>query len=115
MRLLYIPIKCRAFLTKIEKSQVLPGKFPHTRVIRIPLKPLTNLANNMKNILNTENVIEDLVAVSCGDNASEHQKHIYRETLRSLVRLAKSEQMRDIKMSVEKLTGAILARPMLAP
>jgi hypothetical protein len=64
----------------------------------------------MKNILNSEVAIEDLVAANCGETATARQKHIYREALRGLVRLAKAEQLREMKTSVDRLTGAIAAR-----
>ncbi len=47
----------------------------------------------MKKKLETDEVIENLVAVMLGENASARDKHLYRENLRSLVRLAKSEQV----------------------
>jgi hypothetical protein len=39
-----------------------------------------------------DEVIEALVCASCGEAASEHEKFIYRESLRNLVRLAMAEQ-----------------------
>lgn len=42
-----------------------------------------------------------------GEEADLREKHMYRENLRALVRLAKSEQLIDIKASVRKLTGAM--------
>lgn len=60
--------------------------------------------------LNTEIVIDNLVAAACGENASAQARHVYREALRGLVRLAKSEQMLEIKTSVDKLTGPAVAR-----
>lgn len=57
----------------------------------------------------TETVIEELVAVACGEQAGARQRHVYREALRSLVRLAKSEQMHEMKADVGRLTGALAA------
>lgn len=62
----------------------------------------------MKKQLETDQVIDALVA-SLNENANARQVHIYRENLRSLVRLAKAEQIVDIKENVKKLTGAVEA------
>lgn len=40
----------------------------------------------------TDDVIEALVHASCGESASAHERYLYRESLRNLVRLAKAEQ-----------------------
>ena len=60
-----------------------------------------------RKFLNTDQVIESLVTANLGEDATERQKHIYRENLRSLVRLAKSEQVVEIKANVKKLAGAL--------
>jgi hypothetical protein len=60
----------------------------------------------MKKKLDTDAVIESLVVATCGEDASARQKHVLRENLRGLVRLAKAEQIADIKASVRKLAGA---------
>lgn len=59
----------------------------------------------MENQFNTETAIEQLVTAFSGANATAREKHICREALRSLVRLAKSEQMLELKMDVDKLTS----------
>ncbi|WP_147383854.1 hypothetical protein [Noviherbaspirillum sedimenti] len=41
------------------------------------------------------------------ENANLRQKHIFEQTLHALVRLAKSEQMMEIKANVRKLTGTV--------
>lgn len=64
----------------------------------------------MKKTLNTDIAIEDLVASICGTDSTLREKHVYREALRGLVRLAKSEQMIEMKESVDRLTGAVAAR-----
>jgi hypothetical protein len=64
----------------------------------------------MKSKLNTEVAIEVLVAATCGENAHSREAHVYRQALYSLVRLAKSEHMAELKNSVEKLTGTVTAR-----
>jgi hypothetical protein len=61
----------------------------------------------MKRTLDSEQVIESLVSATLGEEASQRQKHIYRENLRSLVRLAKTEQVVEIKDNVRRLTGAL--------
>jgi hypothetical protein len=53
----------------------------------------------------TDTVIEEMVAAVYGNTVSERQKHLYRETLRALVRLAKAEQMKDMRRDVLKVTG----------
>jgi hypothetical protein len=61
----------------------------------------------MKRPLDSEQVIESLVAATLGDEATLREQYIYRENLRSLVRLAKSEQVVEIKENVRRLTGAL--------
>lgn len=61
----------------------------------------------MKKKLETDLVIESMIIATLDKDATARQKHLYRESLRSLVRLAKSEQIRDIKMDVAKLTGML--------
>lgn len=59
----------------------------------------------------SDEVIEDLVNVTCGEHASSRERHVYREALRSLVRLAKAEQMYEMKVDVQTLmapTDAVL-------
>jgi hypothetical protein len=53
----------------------------------------------------TETVITDLLDSSYGKTLDARAKYLFRESLYSLVRLAKAEQMMEIKRSVEKLTG----------
>lgn len=61
----------------------------------------------MRNAIHTDDVIENLVSATLGEQATARQKHVYREALRGLVRLAKSEQVVEIKTNVKKLTGAL--------
>lgn len=56
----------------------------------------------MKTILGTQNLIENLVQATYGDNVPLRQKHIFKETLQALVRLAKAEQMLEMRRDVEK-------------
>lgn len=53
----------------------------------------------------TENAIEELVAASCGQLDSDRRRHVLREALLNLVRLAKAEQMLEIRQDVMKLTS----------
>jgi hypothetical protein len=55
----------------------------------------------------TEQVIADLIDTLYGRDLPVREKHVFREALRGLVRLAKSEQMLEMKTSVKKLTGVI--------
>lgn len=61
----------------------------------------------MQKNLDTDQVIEALIAATVGEEITARQKHIYRENLRSLVRLAKAEQIVEIKANVKKLAGAL--------
>jgi hypothetical protein len=57
----------------------------------------------------TDAMIEELIQNNAGMSA--RQQHLLGESLRSLVRLAKSEQLMEIKASVRKLTGAGFETP----
>ncbi|HYD95523.1 MAG TPA: hypothetical protein VEC01_09365 [Noviherbaspirillum sp.] len=63
----------------------------------------------MKKKLDTDDVIENLITATMGDGATARERHIFRENLRSLVRLAKAEQVLEIKASVKRLSGVIEA------
>lgn len=60
----------------------------------------------MKKKLDSDAVIESLVAAVL-ENAGARERHIFRENLRSLVRLAKAEQVAEIKANVRRLAGAL--------
>lgn len=51
----------------------------------------------------TDEVIEDLIDVSCGEQGSTRERYLYREALRSLVRLAKAEQMYEMRADLRLL------------
>lgn len=53
----------------------------------------------------TESVIADMLHSPYGLALDARAKYLFRESLFSLVRLAKAEQLLEIKGSVEKLTG----------
>jgi hypothetical protein len=54
----------------------------------------------MRQILSSDDIIETLVTLHCGQDSSLRDKHIFRESLRNLVRLAKAEE-----------TGTLLMQP----
>jgi hypothetical protein len=49
----------------------------------------------------TETLIEELVTATYGDNISAREKHAFGEALRGLVRLAKAEQMLEMRMDIK--------------
>jgi len=57
----------------------------------------------METIRDTEQAISQLVAAA-GD-LSMREAHLYRQSLLALVRLAKAEQMREVRTSVTHLLG----------
>lgn len=59
----------------------------------------------MMNKPTTETLIADLLDSPYGAALDARAKYLFRESLYSLVRLAKAEQMMEIKTSVGKLTG----------
>jgi len=59
----------------------------------------------MKANMGTEQMIIALVNTVCGEEATAREKHVFREGLRQLVRLAKAEQLFEMKMNVKKLTA----------
>lgn len=61
----------------------------------------------MKKKLDSDIVIESLVAAILNESADARERHIFRENLRSLVRLAKAEQVAEIKANVRRLAGAL--------
>lgn len=63
----------------------------------------------MKKQLDTDQVIENLISATAGEDTTARQQHIFRENLRNLVRLAKAEQVVEIKTSVKRLAGALEA------
>ncbi len=57
----------------------------------------------------TQEMIDDLTDAFCGPTADSRQKYLFEQTLHALVRLAKSEQMNEIKTTAKKLTAPSLA------
>lgn len=56
----------------------------------------------------TDQVVSDLISSLLPQDSSARQKHVLREALTSLVRLAKSEQMLEMKNNVRLLTGPMV-------
>lgn len=52
--------------------------------------------------MHTEAAIENLVNATLGAAASEREKHIFRESLRNLVRIANAEYKAEMQASVDK-------------
>jgi hypothetical protein len=69
----------------------------------------------MNNTLGTEQMIEKLIHTTYGEQSSLREKHVFRETLYALVRLAKAEQMlelrQDIRKAVSLQPGTTLQEP----
>jgi DNA-binding FadR family transcriptional regulator len=55
----------------------------------------------------TDTVIEDLLAATCGLHAEMRQRHVYAQALQGLVRLAKVEQLLEMRMDVERAAGSM--------
>jgi hypothetical protein len=55
--------------------------------------------------VHTDSIIDDLVEIAMSGRTTREQ-FLFRQSLDNLVRLAKAEQMLDIRASVAKLTGA---------
>lgn len=60
----------------------------------------------MQNLTSLQ-MVQSLVDAYGAQHTSLRQKHVYEQTLLSLVRLAKSEQFMEIKANVRKLTGPL--------
>jgi hypothetical protein len=57
-----------------------------------------------RSIMNvTEQVIEELMAASFSGNTNIREKYFLRESLYNLVRLAKAEQLQEMRMDVAKV------------
>ena len=61
----------------------------------------------MKKKLDSDDVIENLIITVLGGDATARQQYLFRENLRNLVRLAKAEQIVEIKSNVHRLTGTL--------
>lgn len=61
----------------------------------------------MKLHTRTDQVVSDLVSSLLPEDSTLRQQHVLREALNSLVRLAKSEQMVEVRTNVRRLTGTL--------
>nr|WP_315258828.1 hypothetical protein [uncultured Duganella sp.] len=50
----------------------------------------------------TDTIIEELIDATCGDTRS---RHFFLHALHGLVRVAKAEQLQEMRMDVELATG----------
>lgn len=55
----------------------------------------------------TENVIEELIAATHGTLPGLRSRHVLAQALHGLVRLAKAEQLTEIRMDTERASGAL--------
>lgn len=58
----------------------------------------------MKTKYTTEELTEELTAATCGTTASLREKRAFIEALRGLVRLAKAEQMLELRTDMKTVT-----------
>lgn len=71
---------------------------------------INRYGEDMKKKCDTDEVIENLIVATLGEQATARHRHIFRENLRGLVRLAKAEQVAEIKASVQRLAGVVEAK-----
>lgn len=53
-----------------------------------------------------DNLIEQLTNVTYGTEVQAREKHVFKEAVLGLIRLARAEQMRDMKIDVAQLMSA---------
>lgn len=63
----------------------------------------------------TNAAIEDLVQAMFANDAPAREMHVFRESLRALVRLAKAEHTTHARSSLKKLLAAPMPAPYQAP
>jgi hypothetical protein len=63
------------------------------------------MQTNMNIPLSTDILVEDLLNATYGNSASTREKFVFRQALLGLVRLAKAEQVFEMRTTVEKLIG----------
>lgn len=54
----------------------------------------------------TDRVIEDLIAATCGPQSGLQQRFVLAQALQGLVRLAKAEQLLEIRLDSERAAGS---------
>ncbi len=57
----------------------------------------------MRQTFCSDDVIEALVILNCGQHGSMREKHVLRESLRNLVRLAKVEEAEALRLGIYPL------------
>jgi len=62
----------------------------------------------------TDVMIADLLVSPIGASLDTRQRYLFQQTLHSLVRLAKAEQMLEIKGNVQRLIGTLPSADELA-
>jgi len=67
------------------------------------------LHSAMKIETSTDQIIRELITTLLPANANLREKHVMLESLNSLVRLAKSEQILEMKTNIRRLTGPFSA------
>jgi hypothetical protein len=60
----------------------------------------------MQQTPSSDEVIEALVMLNCGEHGSSREKFLFRESLRNLVRLAKAEEAEAMMMAMYQVQSA---------
>lgn len=55
----------------------------------------------------TAPAIEDMIQATLGDNASMRERHMLRQSLLNLVRLARAEQCLEMQANVDKVVSML--------
>ncbi|MES2077003.1 MAG: hypothetical protein V4462_15430 [Pseudomonadota bacterium] len=53
----------------------------------------------------TENIIEEIIVSTYGEQLDARQRHVFGQALQGLVRLAKAEQLLDIRLDAQRAAG----------
>jgi hypothetical protein len=61
----------------------------------------------MKSKYGTDKIIAQMMEAGFAKDMGIREKYLFRETLHNLVRLAKSEQMKELKQNVKRLTSPV--------
>ena len=77
------------------------------RSFRIFLPFFSTLTEGSFTMSVTEQTIDELIATTFVSQASLREQYFFRESLRNLVRLAKAEQMRDMRLDVARVTQGV--------
>lgn len=64
----------------------------------------------MKPLLCSDDVIDAMADAVLGHDVAEHDREIFRESLRGLVRLARAEQLYSMQMDFNRMTAGPKAR-----